>query len=266
MPRRAVFTALLLAALLPAEALAQLRACRPQSVARPVAPAGVTSETGGLVPVPANPVHCQHGVSLRVDDATIWRCQSIPPDGEDLPEGAPEYAFLIERPGQPLQVLPDDLMAGRHRSFEVLGIDLDGDGTPERVLAAWNAQGNGMGVHRWTIRVLDRDWKLLGAFPEVADWGDSSIVRAPAGRRGCDLAITSFVESVREGRPGLSFQARFHRLAGGAMPEATDRPTLARRYTFNFERRRTRHFDQPDTQDKGDIVAWLGRARPAPPR
>jgi hypothetical protein len=266
MPRRAVFATLLLAALLPAEAMAQLRACRPLSVARPVAPPGVTSDTGGLIPVPANPVHCRQGVSLRVDDATIWRCQSIPPDGEDLPEGAPEYAFFIERPGQPLQVLPDDLMAGRHRSFEVLSIDLDGDGQPERVLAAWNAQGNGMGVHRWTIRVFDRDWKLLGAFPEVADWGDTSIVRAPAPRRGCDLAITSFVESVQDGRAGISFQARFHRLANGTMQEATDRPTLARRYTFNFERRRTRHFDRPDAQDKGDIVAWLGRARPATPR
>jgi hypothetical protein len=268
MPRRAALSAFVLfAGFLPAEAMAQLRACRPVAVVRPVAPTGTSLDNPALEPVPANPVQCRQGVSLKVDGAVIWRCQAIPPDGEDLPEGAPEYAFLIERPGQPLQVLPDDLMAGRHRSFDVISVDLDGDGTPERVLAAWNSQGNGLGVNRWTIRVFDRDWKLIATLPDVSDWGDTSIVRASAGRRGCDIAVTSFVDSVDgQGRAGISFQARFHRLGDGRMEEATDRPALARRYTFAFQRQRTRHFDRTETQEKGDIAAWLASARPATPR
>ena len=268
MSRRATLSAfVLLAGFLPGEAMAQLRACRPAAIARPVAPAGANLGTPMLEPVPANPVQCRQGVSLRIDETTIWRCQAIPPDGEDLAEDAPEYAFLIERPGHDLQVLPDDLMAGRHRSFDVITIDLDGDGTPERVLAAWNGQGNGLGVNRWTIRVFDGDWKLIATLPDVSDWGDTSLVRAPAGRRGCDIAATSFVDSVnRQGVAGISFQARFHRLANGRLEEATDRPALARRYTFAFERQRTRHFDRSEAQEKGDIAAWLARARPATPR
>ncbi len=268
MPRRAALAAfVLVAGFLPAEAMAQLRACRPLSVLRPLAPAGASLDAPALEAVPANPAQCRSGVPLKVDDTVIWRCQAIPPDEGDLPEGAPEYAFLIERPGQPLQVLPDDLMAGRHRSFDVITVDLDGDGAPERVLAAWNGQGNGLGVNRWTIRVFDRDWTLLGAFADVSDWGDSSLVRAPAGRRGCDIAVTSFVDSIDgQGRAGISFQARFQRLAGGRIEEATDRPALARRYTFAFQRQRTRHFDRPGAQEKGDIAAWLATARAAAAR
>lgn len=268
MPRRASLAALvLLAGFLPAEAMAQLRACRPSAAVRPVAPAGSNLDAPALESVPTNPVQCRSGVSLKIDDTVVWRCQAIPPDDEDLPEGAPEYAFLIERPGRPLQVLPDSLMAGRLRSFDVITIDLDGDGTPERVLAAWNGQSNGLGVNRWTIRVFDGDWKLIATLPDVSDWGDSSLVRAPAGRRGCDIAATSFVDSVnRQGVAGISFQARFHRLANGRLEEAADRPALARRYTFAFERQRTRHFDRSEAQEKGDIVAWLATARPTTPR
>lgn len=268
MPRHATLAALvLLLGFVPAEAMARLRACSPITIERPATPPGTSFDDPRLVPVPANPVQCRDGVFLKVDEATIWRCQAIPPDGEDLPEEAPEYAFLVDRPGQPLEVLPDSLMAGRLRSFDVITVDLDGDGNPEGVLAAWNGQGNGLGVNRWTIRVFDRDWKLLGTFPDVSDWGDSSLVRAPAGRRGCDLAITTFVDSIDgRGRAGISFQARFHRLLGDRMDEATDRPTLARRYTFAFQRQRTRHFDRSDAQEKGDIATWLAAARPATPR
>ncbi|MFT3952880.1 MAG: hypothetical protein QM722_00010 [Piscinibacter sp.] len=135
---------------LPAPAFAAWRACTAASVARPsLGPAGDRAEIFAMAP--DNRIGCRHGVSLTVGDATLWRCQVVPAEGEyDLPEGVPPYAFLIDRPGQPRQILADDLMAGRFRSFQVTTVDLDGDGTPKRVLAAWNMQGNGLGVNSWT--------------------------------------------------------------------------------------------------------------------
>lgn len=253
-------------AALPAPAFAAWRACTGMTIARPALGAdGDRREVFAMAP--DNAIGCRHGVSLTVGDATLWRCQVVPAEGqEDLPDGVPPYAFFIDRPGQPRQILPDDLMAGRFRSFEVTTVDLDGDGIAERVLAAWNMQSNGLGVNSWTIRVFDQGWKQLGQFDTVADWGPSSITRAPRGRRGCDLAITAFVESVnRRGVGGISFEARFHRLAGGHVEEASDRPAVQRRYDFAFERQRTAHF-RGETEYRGDVATWLANARPSPPR
>lgn len=258
-PRRLILASALLAGLAPQAALAAWRACPVQSVARPAPLPG-----GEPVAVPQNTLGCRHGVSLKVGDATIWRCQVVLADDGDLPEGTPPYAFLIDRPRRERITLPDDLMAGRFTSFEVITADLDGDGRPEHVLAAWNGQGNGLGVNRWTIRVFDRDWTLLGAFEDVSDWGNSSLVRAPQGRRGCDLAVTAFVDSVnRRGVEGISFRARFHRLAGGRMEVATDRPMRQRRYDRAFERQRTAHFRRGQ-EERGDPGAWLKRAPEVP--
>lgn len=256
------FCALL--ALGPAPAAAAWRACAAAEVTRP-APAPPGAENEGLSPTPENTSGCRQGVSLTVGDATIWRCQALPGDGEDdIPEDAPPYLFLIDRPGQPRQTLRDNLMAGRFRSFEVITVDLDGDGTRERVLAAWNGQGNGLGVNSWTVRVFDRDWKLIGQFDEVSDWGDSSLTRAPRGRPGCDVAVTGFVESTnRRGVQGISFRAVFHRLAGGRMEVAPDHPAVQRRYDFAFQRQRNAHFDR-GSEERGNPGAWLANAPPAP--
>jgi hypothetical protein len=249
---------------------ASLQTCAPQSVSRPAAPAPDALPSAWLQAAPANPIGCVHGISFRTnDDTVLWRCQVIPAEGEDLPEGHPEYAFLVIRAGEPMQVLPDELMAGRYHSFELFRVDLDGDGTAEHVLAAWNAQSNGMGVHRWTIRVFDPGWKLLATFSEVADWGNSSLVRAPRGRGGCDLAITGFVESLnRAGRQGISLQARFQRLMADRMVEAEDRPAIQRRYDRTFESQRTRHFDRAGDDQKGDVARWLSHpdTQPSPRR
>lgn len=253
--------ALLITALVPALAQARIAPCRGMSVARPVAPTGAATVAGE--PVPANTVDCVRGIALRLEDGTaIWRCQAIAPEDRDLPEGAPDYAFLLERPGRPLTVFPDTLMAGRLAAFELISVDLDGDGKAERVLAAWNAQGNGLGVNSWTIRVFDAGWSLRRQFDEVSDWGDGSIVAAPGGRPGCDVAITDFVESRnRKGVEGISLRARFYRWDGVDVVQAADRPTLLRRYDRAFERQRSAHFrraeDRGSDDIRGDIAGWL---------
>lgn len=235
---------------LPGWAVAQIAPC-PTSVAGRPAPV--------VVPAPPNAVGCERGVGFKVGTTDLFRCQVMPAPGQDdIPEGSPEYVFLLDRPGHDRVVLPDSLMAGRFEAYEVLTVDLDVDGRPEHVLAAWNAQGNGIGVNRWTIRVFAPDWTPIATFEDVADWGDSSLVAAPDGRPGCDLAVTGFVDHVdARGRPGIAFRARFHRLQEQRMIPAADRPALTRRYDFAFQRERIAHFQRHDEPITGDAAAWL---------
>lgn len=234
----------------PTSALAQITPCEAPVALRPE-PTPVAA--------PPNTVGCERGVGLTVGATALFRCQVMPAEGQDdIPEGSPEHVFMLDRPGQDRVILPDSLMAGRFDAFEVLTVELNGDRQPEHVLVAWNGQGNGMGVHRWTIRVFDTAWTPIATFENVADWGDSSLVAAPDNRAGCDLAITDFVEDIdARGRKGIAFQARFQRLVGGRMVEAADRPTLTRRYTFAFQDQRTAHFQTEDEPIKGDVAAWL---------
>jgi hypothetical protein len=231
--------------------IAKLFPCKPLAVFKPKS----TEDAPALAPVPTNPIGCVHGVRFEPEaGVTLWRCQVVPPEGKDIAEGQPEYGFLIERAGVPMQVLPDELMAGRYGAFEVIRIDLDGDDKAERVLAAWNGQGNGLGVNRWTIRVFDQNWTPLGEAINASDWGRSNLVRAPKGRKGCDLAITEFVDSPRGA--GIAFQARFQWLKDGKIEAADDRPTLTRHFTFNFQRQRGAYMSKVD-EHSGHVAAWL---------
>lgn len=232
--------------------IAKLFPCRPLAVFKPEK----SKETApNLIAVPPNAIGCTHGVRYEPEArVTLWRCQVVPPEGKELAEDAPEHGFLIERAGAPMQVLPDELMAGRYGAFEVIRIDLDGDGKAERVLAAWNGQGNGLGVNRWTIRVFDQNWAPLGEAMIASDWGRSNLVRAPKGRKGCDLAITEFVDSPRGA--GIAFQANFQRLKGGKLEATDDRPRLTRHFTFNFERQRGAYMTRVDEYG-GNVSVWL---------
>jgi hypothetical protein len=257
-------------ALAPTLAQAQLVRCADQRTFRP-APFtwNEAAPMGGLKPAPGNDRWCTHGVSLALPGgATVWRCLVVRPegvaeppptkgaDGEDV--WAPAHHLLVAKPGARLQVFDDDVMAGRHDGFHVTAVDLDGRGGREWVLAAWNGQGNGMGVNFWTVRVFSPDWRLLATFADVADWGETSLVAAPAGRRGCDLAITSFLEGrdARRG-PGAYFHATFHRLSGDAVAPATDRPARSRRYTHALARQRAADRARSAWEDRSDVAAWL---------
>jgi hypothetical protein len=227
------------------------------------------AEGPDLVSVPANKMGCARGVSLRVDaTTTLWRCQVELAEGAEFKEGQPEYGFLIHRANQPLQEMPDELMAGAYRNFEVVKVDLDADGSRENILAAWNGQSNGIGTHNWTIYAFDANWNLIKRFDNVSDWGRSNLVKTPAQRRGCDIAITSFQDA-----PAISGRARglvFRATVFSAQPKsavsrtpdirldvADDRPVIERRYTRAFERQRTTWFSRGNWQWRGNVADWF---------
>ena len=246
-----------------------LRPCATASFIRP-APEPPSSRDGNparLQAVPTNQTGCVRGLRLSVGpNLAIWRCQVVLPEDKEFGNGQSEYAFLIQHKDKPMQELSDELMAGIYQNFELIKVDLDDNGQNENILAAWNGQSNGLGVNSWTIYVFDTRWTLLRRFNEVADWGDSNLVAAPSGRKGCDIAITSYRESLSFGsRAKLALSAEFIRLSGPApaltLSKASDRPKLERRLTNSFMRQRGAWFSMNENKDalqwRGDIASWL---------
>ena len=220
----------------------------------PTGPEGLAQ----MQPTPPNPVNCVAGVPLMVDDkTTIWRCVMDHPDGEDSYIREWSDAILLVQEEKWTRAWRDTVMAGRHDAFHVVTADLDADGRLERILATWNAQGNGLGVNHWTVQVFDGDWSLIGQYEDVQDWGPSSVVMAPPFRAGCDLALSQYVEAANTGVTEL--QVRFARVVAGRMVRASDREPLHQRLTTAFEQERVKHFERDGSGLEGDITAWLQR-------
>lgn len=233
---------------------AQLAACKSATVDMPT-----PAREASLRPLdkPANASYCIAGVSLKPEPGVLLsRCiVDYPPHAE--PDDPWSSALLVARDGKAAQVFRDDAMAGQLQAMHVVTADLDGDGVAEHVVALWNAQSLGMGVNSWTVYVFASDWALIRQFDEVKDWGRRSVVAAPAGRAGCDIAITDYVDSLNaKGKPGISLEARFHRLQGSTFTPAADRPALRRRYTNAFQKEREAAFEKADLNE-GDVVTWM---------
>ena len=209
---------------------------------------------------------CRRSTFARtIDNVRIWRCRNLEND-QARRDGEAGNGFIIQQAGAPLRYVAHDILPGNERKFEVVEVDLNGDASRENILAVWDAQSNGMGVHYWTIYVFDARWKFVKRFDDVSDWGRSSLVAAPAGRRGCDIAITSY-ETITALR-GIDYTVLRARLFAGrtvtstiasllTLQEASDRPMLERRYSGSFERERTAWFSRGLSQWRGDIAKWL---------
>ena len=107
---------------------------------------------------------CRRSVSVRAsDNASIWRCQNLEND-QTRRDGEAGNGIIIQQAGEPLRYVPHDVLPGNERKFEVIEVDLNGDASRENILAVWDSQSNGIGVHYWTIYVFDARWKLVKRF------------------------------------------------------------------------------------------------------
>lgn len=238
---------------------ADIRACAATTVIEPARASIESIEPPPLSPAPANAAGCAEGVGVDAGaGVAVWRCRMDRPEGAEDDPKAWSGALLIVRDGAPTQAFRDFAMAGRYDAFHIIAADLDGDGAQERVVAAWQAQGNGLGVNWWAVRVFDADWRLIGALDDVLDWGRRSIVAAPAGRAGCDIAVTAWVEDEDPRRgEGVAFEARFLRVAHGELRKARDRAPVRRRLLNAFSAERNATFERAPSLLEGDIPAWL---------
>jgi hypothetical protein len=216
-------------------AASALQACVPTSVVTPLA---VT-----LAQAPPNPAGCERGVHVRLADGSgVWRC----PSGE-----GPGGVLLLVGSDGAMGALPDFSQTVDLSAMTLTSIDLDADGTDERILALWQSQSSAMGVNLWTVRVFDAGWNVVDTLVDVADWGPGSLVVPPDGRAGCDIALTTF-ESTGT---GMVFKASFLQHSVGSLVPAAGRASLQRRVTGDFERQRTATLATDPRS--GDAALWL---------
>lgn len=206
-----------------------------------------------------NSAHCIDGVKLEAGDGvTIWRCNR---DQEIVEHSAAlqwPQSIMIYRNNRFETGFSDEVMAGELDRFELIKVDLDNDGNRENILALWHSQSNGLGVHYWSLRVLDKDWRPIWFAPDVQDWGPSAIVKSPNGDV-CQIAITKWVEDKSRRNGGRTLEAKFFKLENGEMRLSTDIAPRSRRLTNRFEAERLATFENPIGNYEGDPAKWLSR-------
>ncbi len=150
--------------------------------------------------------------------------------------------FLVQKDGKNVGTWPGDASLGETSDFEVLTGDLDNDRRPELIVANHDGTSNGLGVDYWTIFIFpDPQFNNFNA-PltfSVEEYGSFGTFVTRGGR--VNILTTSW-ESNRDpnGRKlwGTYLVGQWWRYQSGELRPLLDRPIVARRYLFSFERER----------------------------
>lgn len=188
-------------------------------------------------PISAEPVAtavagCAEAVCTAVGEDTLCTCRV----GES-------WRFERRRGTQTLQRWPTEVspMTGPG-PFSVTSTDIDGDGTPEWLVALWTGSSNGLGVTTHNVCVV---WpRHSGRAPlcrDVQEWGALTVLVQEAGRRGCSLMDSEWRPGRDPGnapgrRAGTYAVGHLLRLQQGRwqpVPRA-QRPAVARRLLDDF--------------------------------
>ena len=186
------------------------------------------------VSVSAPVAGCAEAVCTAVGDETLCTCKA----------GA-GWRFERRRGAQTLQRWPTDVspMTGPG-AFSVTSADIDGDGTPEWLVARWAGSSNGLGVTYHNVCVV---WpQQPGRAPlcrDVREWGALTVLVQEEGRAGCSLMDSDWKPGREPGdREGTYAVGRLHRLQGWqgqARPHwqpvaRAERPAVSRRLSTAF--------------------------------
>src|ERR1044072_7107363 len=150
--------------------------------------------------------------------------------------------FLVQRDGKKVGTWPGNTFLAETSDFEVLTGDLDRYRKPELIVANHDGSSNGLGVEFWTIFIFPdpefhnftppltfsvEEYGSFGTF--VTSGGEVNILTTdwltnndPKGRRGW----------------GTYLVGQWWRYQSGELRPLLDRPIIARRYLFRFERER----------------------------
>jgi hypothetical protein len=145
-----------------------------------------------------------------------------------------EDSFVVERAGKRVASWPASVFAGETELFEILHVDLDGDGRRELIVADHTGTSCGMGVDYWKIHIfadpefrrpqepLVFDIEEFGAFGNVVPMGRSILILTtkwvgaddPQGKR--DMGTYLF--------------GQWWSYKGGELIPARNSPLVGRRY------------------------------------
>lgn len=186
-------------------------------------------------PVASTLKGCTQAVCTAVGDETLCSCKV----------GA-AWRFERRRGAQTLQVWSTVVspMTGPG-AFTVTSADIDGDGSPEWLVARLQGVSNGLGVSQHSLCVVWPQQALRAPVcRDVSEWGALTVLVQEDGRTGCSLMDSGW-RTGRERRrdkrgEGTYAVGRLHRLQGQRWLAVTprERPTLARRLLKDFEAER----------------------------
>jgi len=152
-------------------------------------------------------------------------------------------AFLVERDGQAVGTWPGSTFLAETSDFEVLTGDLNNDRKPELIVANHDGSSNGLGVDYWTIFIFpDTEFRHFTA-PltfSVEEYGSFGTFVTSGSR--VNILTTSWVSNKDpKGKRdwGMYLVGQWWRYQPGELRPLLDRPIIARRYLFSFERERT---------------------------
>jgi hypothetical protein len=150
--------------------------------------------------------------------------------------------FLVQKDGKALGTWPGDASLGETSDFQVLTGDLDNNGKAELVVANHDGTSNGLGVDYWTIFIFpDPEFHRFNpplTF-SVEEYGSFGTFVTSGGR--VNILTTSWVgnEDPKHRRGwGMYLVGQWWRYQSGKLRPLVDRPIIARRYLFGFERER----------------------------
>jgi murein DD-endopeptidase MepM/ murein hydrolase activator NlpD len=197
----------------------------PLPVGKPLTPCAVKRWP---VPRPVEVSGCEKaGCTQSPTGARVCTCFAQAQEGRE-----PEDLIFLEEAGARRKVSSRLPLFGSVEAFDVLDADLDGDGSPERVVAVHFASSNGMGVESWDLHLLEPQ-RSPHITLEVAEYGEGSLLRRADGR-GCDVLQTAWKDLQDPLRGwGLYFVGRRMEYRDGAL-RPTSEPIRARRYLREF--------------------------------
>lgn len=160
-------------------------------------------------------------------------------EGEDMPQDSARF-WIEGRNGRLLARWAVPGTFYQSLGFDLVRLDLDGDGQVEHVVAHHESEGNGLGVRFWMLYVVDgrQPERFPLAFASM-EHGDDAFVHTPRGWR---LLAGAWEEGVDPRRgEGLYFAGRLFRYDAGRLAGDAAQPVRRRRYlnTFANERGRT---------------------------
>lgn len=181
-------------------------------------------------------LHCRVEHCATAKDVTACKCY-----GDD-----PGYALVVRR-GEKVLFRKEQVGLFGQEQVEVQRLDLDHDGAEEIVVADLFNVGQGIGVHFWTLVILDGRTNKPTTL-EVYDYGPGSI------REDGTILETSW-EWIGK---AFYFLARPYTYANGELKPQSF--MWRRRFLFSFERERAEHGNRPGVWlKKAEKVPWKSR-------
>jgi hypothetical protein len=222
-------------------------------------PTRVLAPEPQLQAAPSNQLGCAYGAVIRLGDgSSVWRCTV----GPDSTSAAANKVLLVSADGSS-KALPDSLLTrdGLMR-FSVWLIDLDDNGTEERILSYWNGRGEDGIANSWTAIVFRYDWASLSesdgpsdrnmaGASDIHDWGLGNLIKDPMQPRVCTLAISEF--KTHNAVKGLKVD--FFSLGGQSLTPASTLPSVFRPLNAKFKRERRKAYVKYPAS--GDMKRWI---------